>query len=558
MRMNQKRIGKFPPSLTLLVTHCIRRAMGAPGGGMGGGVSARFRTFLSLFLLISVCLLTGIAVSATLEERVIEHHLKNGLTLLLMERHHAPIVAVNLTYKVGGVNEHTGITGVAHLYEHMAFKGTRTIGVTDAEKERPLLEELDRLSEAISAEIAKGDAADKTRLAALRDRLTKLDEEAQHYVVPSELAALYQRNGGVGLNATTGKDLTRYFLSLPSNRLPLWAVIESNRMNDVVLREFYKEKQVVMEERRMRTDNSPSGRLYEAFSSTAYRAHPYGLPVIGWPSDLETLSRGETQAFFQTYYGPANAIVAIVGDINPKEVIALIEETFGRIPARPPSPPVQTLEPPSAGERRVEVEYEAEPALLIGFHKPAAGDPDDDVFDVIESLLSDGRTSRLYRILVQERQIAAGVSAFSDFPGARYPNLFVVSSVPRAPHTTAELEQAIYEELDRLKREPVGPRELEKILNQIDAAEVRSLRSNSGMASRLAYSQAILGDWREIVRKRNRVAQVTPEDIRRVAVKYFTKSNRTVATLVKPMPARDLQSLPVAPRPADSPEAVKP
>jgi predicted Zn-dependent peptidase len=498
----------------------------------------RHRRFIAQFLpifLLCLLLIHNISIAASpIEERVVEHHLKNGLTLLVMERHQAPIVAVNLTYKVGSVNEHVGITGVAHLYEHMAFKGSRTIGVTDAEKERPLLEEMDRLSEAMAAEIAKGESADKTKLASLREQLIKVDEQAQQYVVPSELASLYQRNGGVGLNATTGKDLTRYFLSLPANRLPLWAVIESNRMNDAVLREFYKEKQVVLEERRMRTDNSPSGRLYEAFSSAAYWAHPYGLPVIGWPSDLENLSREATQAFFQTYYGPGNAIIAVVGDVNSKEVITLIEETFGRIAARPPSPPVLTTEPPADGERRVEVEYEAEPAILIGFHKPATSHPDDDVFDVIESLLSDGRTSRLYRRLVQERQIAAGISAFSDFPGARYPNLFVISGIPRAPHAAAELEQAVYEELERLKREPVGARELEKILNQLDAAEIRGLRSNSGMASRLAYYQAITGDWRDIVRKRDRVAKITPDDIRRVAAKYFVKSNRIVTTLIKP------------------------
>ena len=505
-------------------------------------------------VLISL-LLSSLALAANLEDRVIEHHLKNGLTLLVMERHHAPVVAVNMTYRVGSANEHSGITGVAHLYEHMAFKGTRTIGVTDAEKERPLLEEIDRLSESLAAEIAKGEAADKARLTSLREQLTKVDEQAQRYVVPSELAALYQRNGGVGLNATTGKDLTRYFLSLPSNRLPLWAVIESNRMNDIVLREFYKEKQVVLEERRMRTDNSPSGKLYEAFTSAAYMAHPYGLPVIGWPSDLQALTRGETQSFFQTYYGPANAVIAIVGDVRAQDVITLIEETFGRIPARPTSPSVQTKEPPSAGERRVEVEYEAEPIVLVGFHKPPAGHPDDDVFDVIESLLSEGRTSRLYRRLVDERQLAAGISTSSDFPGSRYPNLFVISGMPRAPHTTAELEQAVYEELERLKKEPVGRRELEKILNQIDAGEIRSLRSNSGMASRLAYYQAITGDWREIVQKRNRVAQVTPADIRRVATTYFVKSNRIVATLVKPTAAPPetlpMQLPPAAPHQGD-------
>jgi predicted Zn-dependent peptidase len=486
-----------------------------------------------LVLLLSLILLASLA-SANLEERVVEHQLANGLTLLLMERHQAPIVAVNLTYKVGGVYEHSGITGVAHLYEHMAFKGTRTIGVTDAEKEKPVLEELDRLAEAIMAEKAKGPAADQTRVDALRKRFTEVEAQAQQFVVPAELATLYQRNGGVGLNATTGKDLTRYFLSFPSNRLPLWAAMESDRMANGVLREFYKEKKVVLEERRQRTDNSPSGRLHEAFSAAAFMAHPYGLPVIGWPSDLEALSRAQTEAFFQTYYGPGNAVLAVVGDIKPKEVIALVEQTFGRIPARAPSPPVLTAEPPYAGERRVEVEFPAESQLLIGYHKPSSGHPDDDVFDVLESLLSEGRTSRLYKRLVQEKQLALNISAFSDYPGEKYPNLFVVGVTPRAPHTTVEVEQAVYDELDRLKREPVPPHELQKILNQVDASLVRALRSNGGMASRLAYFQAINGDWRETFKQRDRIAKVTADDIRRAAATYFIKSNRVVATLVKP------------------------
>ncbi|TLY33269.1 MAG: insulinase family protein [Nitrospirae bacterium] len=485
-------------------------------------------------LLLSLILLAGLASAANLEDRVVEHRLANGLTLLLMERHQAPIVAVNLTYKVGGVYEHNGITGVAHLYEHMAFKGTRTIGVTDAEKEKPVLEELDRLAEAVMAEKLKGPAADQTRLAALRKRFTEVEAQAQQFVVPAELATLYQRNGGVGLNATTGKDVTRYFLSFPANRLPLWAAVESDRMANGVLREFYKEKKVVLEERRQSTDNSSNGRLHEAFAAAAFLAHPYGQPVIGWPSDLEALSRTQTEAFFQTYYGPVNAVLAVVGDIKPKEVIALVENTFGRIPARPPAPPVLTEEPPYSGERRVEVEFSAEPQLLIGYHKPSASHPDDDVFDVLESLLSEGRTSRLYKRLVQEKQLALNISAFSDYPGAQYPNLFVISAAPRAPHTTTEIEQAVYEELDRLKREPVSPHELQKILNQVDAAQVRALRSNSGMASRLAYFQAISEDWRETFKRRDRIAKVTPDDIRRVAAQYFTKSNRVVATLVKP------------------------
>ena len=445
-------------------------------------------------IVLVLLVLCGLAAAATLEERVVEHTMANGLTLLVMERHHAPIVSVNLTYKVGSVNEHAGITGVAHLYEHMAFKGTRTIGVTDAEKERPVLEELDRIAEALAEESAKGAAADQKRVAALREELNKVSAQADRFVVASELAALYQRNGGVGLNATTGKDLTRYFLSLPANRLPLWAAVESNRMGDVVLREFYKEKNIVLEERRQRTDNSPSGRLYESFTASAFQAHPYGLPVIGWPSDVSALTRSRTEAFFQTYYGPANAVISIVGDVNAKDTIALIERTFGRIPPRAASPGVRTTEP----------QQQARSSGWAGCKAVAAA------------------------------ACGTGVSAFSDFPGAQYSNLFVISAMPRAPHTAAEVEQAVYEELERLKREPVTARELEKILNQLDAGLVRSLRSNSGMASRLAYYQAVRGDWRELIRRRDRIAKVTQDDIQRVAKTYLIKSNRTVATLVKP------------------------
>src|SRR2546428_7732656 len=232
----------------------------------------------------------------------------------------------------------------------MAFRGTGTIGVRDTKREKPAGGELDGVAEAILAEKAKGPAADEARLATLRKRFTEVEAQAQKFVVPSELATLYQRNGGVGLNATTGKDLTRYFLSFPSNRLPLWAAVESDRMANGVLREFYKEKKVVLEERRQRTDNSPGGRLDEAFAAAAFMAHPYGLPVIGWPSDLEALSRAQTEAFFQTYYSPVNAVLAVVGDIKPKEVIALVENTFGRIPAPPPPPP-PPVPPPSLPPR---------------------------------------------------------------------------------------------------------------------------------------------------------------------------------------------------------------
>jgi predicted Zn-dependent peptidase len=509
---------------------------------VAGAFSALIATFGLTFSLSA-------ASSSGLADRVIQHKLANGLTILMVERHQAPVVSLNMTFGVGGVNEQVGQTGLAHLYEHMAFKGTRTVGTKDYEKEKPILDELHRVGtelERRQRELARRsadmpvDAAEQTAIEGLQKRFKELQEQAAQYVAGNEMALLYQRHGGVGLNASTGKDLTRYVISLPSNRLPLWAAIESDRMANPVLREFYKERGVVMEERRLRNDDNPNGSLYEMFTSAAFRAHQYGVPTIGWESDILSLTPEATEAFFKTYYGPGRATIGIVGDIDPKEVITLIENTFGKIPAGPPPPQNVTVEPPQRGERRVEVEFDAEPSLAIGFHKPGLGHPDDYVFDVIDELLTDGPTSRLYSKLVRDSRLAASVNSDANYPGVRSANLFVVSAAPLAPHTTMEVEAAILAELERLKTEPVSSKELERIINNLDADMVRALRSNSGLASQLALYQTVAGDWRYVLKSRNKIAAVTPADIQRVAAQYFTKSNRTVATLVKKTSSKPL------------------
>ncbi len=501
----------------------------------------------TLFLLATALILSLMpnllhAGSFGLADRVVEQRLANGLTVLMVERHQTPVVSLNMTFRVGGVNEQVGQTGLAHLYEHMAFKGTRTVGTKDYEKERPILEEWFRVGtelEQRQRELARksqeklASSEDQAAIDRLQKRFTELQDQAGQFVAGNEMALLYQRHGGVGLNAATGKDLTRYMINLPANRLPLWAALEADRMAHPVLREFYKDRGVVMEERRLRNDDSPNGLLYETFTSAAFRAHQYGIPTIGWESDILSLTPADTEAFFKAYYGPGNATIAIVGDINPKDVMTLIERTFGTIPASPSHPPLVTVEPPQRGERRVEVEFDAEPSLIIGFHKPALGHPDDYVFDVIDAVLSDGLTSRLYTSLVREKRIAASAGSDSNYPGVRSPNLFILNAMPLAPHTTAEVEAAIYAEIEGLKTEPVTAKELEKVLNNLDADLVRALRSNGGLASQLALYQTVAGDWRYALKSRDKIAAVTPADIQRVAAEYFTKSNRTVATLVK-------------------------
>jgi predicted Zn-dependent peptidase len=282
-----------------------------------------------------------------------------------------------------------------------------------------------------------------------------------------------------------------------------------------------------MEERRRSYDSDPEHKLWETFLASSYLAHPYGQPTIGWMSDIENLTRTKAERFFHDYYGPHSAIVAIVGDIDTAATIALVERYFGAIPPGKQPAPVTTIEPKQAGERRIELVAESEPTLILGIHKPAISDPDDYVFDVIGSILGHGRTSRLYKKLVIETQIASEVGVF-DAPGSRYPNLLVLNANPRAPHTIQEVEQAVLAELERLKIEPVSERELQRVLNGIEFEEARRMGTNGGLARNLTEYEALAGSWRYMTQYRRKVTAVTPADIQRVARAYFTKENRMV------------------------------
>ncbi|UCD51535.1 MAG: insulinase family protein, partial [Phycisphaerales bacterium] len=334
-----------------------------------------------------------------------------------------------------------------------------------------------------------------------------------------------------GLNAGTSADYTVYFVNLPSNKLELWMLMESDRFLNPVLREFYKEKDVVMEERRMRTETQPVGKLLEEFLAVAYKAHPYGQPVIGHMSDLEALTRSEAEAFFRTHYGPTNLTMAIVGDVDPARVKALATEYFGRIPARPHPRPVETVEPPQQGERRVIIEDPAQPFVLIGYHKPGINHPDNAVFDAITDIVGMGRTSRLYKSLVKEKRIAMYASGFQGMPGNKYPGLFLFYAVPARGHSSQECEEAIYAEIERLKDEVVDAEDLKKAKTRARAAVIRQLRSNSGLAGQLTAFEVMTGDWRNLFKQIDQIDQVTAEDIQRVARQYFTTKNRTVGII---------------------------
>jgi predicted Zn-dependent peptidase len=469
---------------------------------------------------------------ASFEKKTTLRKLANGLTVIIMERPEAPVFAYATIVNAGSANEVPGITGLAHMFEHMAFKGTPTIGTKDYAAERIALDKV----EATYAEydrLRRSDTAkDDAKIAAAEKAWKDAIAEADKFVVANEFSKIVDRAGAVGMNASTASDVTTYFYSMPSNRFELWAYLESERyLNPVFGREFYKERDVVYEERRFRVESSPIGRLVEQFLAAAFIAHPYGAWGIGWPSDLRSFSATDAGEFYRKYYVPGNIVVAVVGDVKASEALPVLEKYFGRLPAAPVPPPLRTIEPEQKSERIVILRESSQPIYLEGYHRPSSTHPDDAVYSVMQMLLSSGRTSRLYKSLVRDKKIAAQASGFNGFPGEKYPNLFTFLGVTTPGHTPAEITAAIGSELDKLKNEDVPAEELQSVKTRVKAGLLRQLDSNEGLALQLASYQTVQGDWRELFREIQRIEKVTPADIRRVANATFVSTNRTIAQI---------------------------
>ncbi|KAI9131435.1 pitrilysin family protein [Acaryochloris sp. CCMEE 5410] len=463
------------------------------------------------------------------KDKVTTFRLKNGLKFIVLERHQAPVVALHTYADVGGSDEPVGQTGVAHYLEHLAFKGTRRIGATDYESEEPLLEQQDKLFDQIQAAKAK---KDEQAVQSLTQEFAEVSKQAGELVKQNEMGQIINQEGGVGLNATTSSDATRYFYSLPANKLELWMSLESERFLEPVFREFYKEKEVILEERRLRTDNSPIGKMVEVFLGEAFDIHPYLQPVIGYEKDLRNLTRQNVQDFFDTYYGPGNLTIAVVGDVNPKEVKKLAKTYFGRFKSRSQPPKVTEVEPPQQKTKSVTLELKSQPWYLEGYHRPAISDPDHVIYELIASLLSDGRTSRLYKSLVESQKIALSAEGFSGFPGDKYPNLMLFYALTAPGHTVDEVATALNAELAKLKTELVDIQDLDRLKTQARASLLRSLDSNSGMARLLTEYEVKTGDWRNLFSELEKIESVTPEDVQRIAQATFKPENRTVGYIL--------------------------
>lgn len=463
------------------------------------------------------------------KQKVTEFSLENGLKFIVLERHEAPVVSFITYADVGGVNEPVGKTGVAHFLEHLAFKGTTKIGTTNYAAEKELLNQLDAISDRIKAAEKANRPAEVAKLQA---EFARVEAEAAKYVIQNQFGQIVQQSGGVGLNATTSADATRYFYSFPANKLELWMSLESERFLEPVFREFYREKQVILEERRLRTDNSPIGQMVEVFLATAFQVHPYRQPVIGYAEDLKNLTRADVREFFETYYTPNNMTIAVVGDVDPAEVQRLAKIYFGRYPAKPNPPQVEQVEPPQTQPREVTLRLPTQPWYLEGYHRPAVSHPDDAVYDMITAILSDGRTSRLYKSLIEEKQLALNAQGFSGFPGDKYPNLLLFYALTAPGHTVEEVAKALHTEIERLTNEPVSALELERAKNKAKADLLRSLNSNSGMASLLVEYQVKTGSWQNLFKQIESIEAVTAADIQRIAKSTFVPENRTIGRLL--------------------------
>ena len=494
-----------------------------------------------------------------------EYWLDNGMQVLMVERHENPTIMAAIAARVGSANEVTGITGISHLFEHMMFKGTETIGTKDIQRDREIMAQLDSLKAFMRAEerimrekLRRGEIEDMRDPEAKTTRYRKIEAvfdslilEQRKLIIKDQLDELYSKHGGFFLNAFTSDDMTGYFVRLPKNKIELYMWLESDRFKNPVFREFYSERDVVREERRLVIDATPTGLIEEDFRAMFWKSSSYHWDVIGWPSDVENITREQANQYYDTYYAPNNLTMILVGDLKPDEMIKLVKKYFERIPRGKTEPPdVITLEEKQYGEKRLVAEAESSPQAEIWYHTVAWKHPDSYPLEVLAGIMG-GKTGRLYKKLVEEKGIAKGsvrrrgrmffgsglaVDATQD--SKKYAGAFQITAEGVSGVKAVQLEEAIYEVIQDLKNNPVLEEELQKVKNQLRVQKIRFMDIMSGIGILFYLGQnAAMGDWTEANNNPKKCDLVTAEDVQRVAKEYFADDQRNVLIInTKPGP----------------------
>jgi len=490
---------------------------------------------MALILLLSMASTAFAFDFSEIEDRIVEFSLDNGLKFIILPRHDAPVASFVTQVDAGCADDPKGAMGLAHMFEHMAFKGTKEVGSKDLKKELQWMAVEDSIFNLILDERAKRDLADTARLAELEEQMKVATDSATSYSEMNEFSQIVGKHGGTGLNAGTGYDNTTYYVNFPSNKLELWMALEADRFANPVLRELFKEKQVVAEERRFRVESSPTGRLlFGEYLELAFNAHPYGMCMIGEMSEIQDYNRPQMMEHFKSHYVPRNIVISIVGDVDPKKVQKLAKKYFGKLEDKPDPKPVTVIEPDPFGIREVTIKENSQPLFIMGYHIPAVTHPDFTALEALASYLGSGRTSALYKDLVKEKKSAVEVQAFSGYPADKYPTLFNILCVPSNEHSNQENLEAILGHIEKTRTELIPVEELDKIKAQAKAYLINALGSNAGLAGQLVNYQTKLGDWRKLFKELDRVNALTPEDIKRVAEKYLDPEKRITAYLEKP------------------------
>ncbi len=460
--------------------------------------------------------------------RVVEKRLDNGIVLLIMDRGFSPTLSFHISFRVGSVDESYSTSGAAHILEHMLFKGTETLGTRDFKMEKPVQERIESVGETLDRLRLENPASGEIKK--LEAELKNLQQQQSELVVGSPYDMLYTSNGGVMFNASTSKDMTGYYIQMPSDRVELWARTESERLKNPVLREYYSERDNVYEERLMRYESGGEGILHETFYATAYTSHPYRHPTIGWESNIRFMSINDIRKFYNAYYIPSRMTITVIGKQNTEETYRIIKKYFGGLKTRPDPGEVKVFEPEQRGEKRVYVNFKSRPSLMIGWKKPKAPSKHDYAFDIVQTALGGGKSSRLYKSLVLEKKMASAVYAWNGAPGSRYDNMFIVYAAPVGNVTTDALEKEIYSEMKKF-REEFGSAELDRVRNIAESSYIFMLDSNDGIASQLSYCQTVFRDWRYIADYLEKIGKVSIDDVKGAYDMYIQENYRTVAIL---------------------------